>query len=56
MMELTACPPSAGWLSTRILPAPSAVVSAGVELVRSGVAALERGPAALTAPEDDSTP
>lgn len=27
---------SAGWLSTRILPAPSAVVSAGVELVRSG--------------------
>ena len=27
---------SAGWLSTRILPAPSAVVLAGVELVRSG--------------------
>ena len=27
---------SAGWLSTRILPAPSAVFSAGVELVRSG--------------------
>jgi acetolactate synthase I/III small subunit len=27
-----------------------------IELVRSGVAALERGPAALTAPEDDSTP
>ena len=27
---------SAGWLSTRILPAPSAVITAGVELVRSG--------------------
>nr|WP_186828474.1 aliphatic sulfonate ABC transporter permease SsuC [Pseudomonas chlororaphis] len=27
---------SAGWLSTRILPAPSAVIAAGVELVRSG--------------------
>lgn len=27
---------SAGWLSTRILPAPSAVVEAGVSLVRSG--------------------
>lgn len=27
---------TSGWLSTRILPAPSAVVSAGVELVRSG--------------------
>ena len=27
---------SAGWLSTRILPAPSAVFAAGVELVRSG--------------------
>lgn len=27
---------SAGWLSTRILPAPSAVLSAGVDLVRSG--------------------
>ncbi len=27
---------SAGWLSTRILPAPSAVVEAGVALVRSG--------------------
>lgn len=27
---------SVGWLSTRILPAPSAVFSAGVELVRSG--------------------
>lgn len=27
---------AAGWLSTRILPAPSAVVEAGVQLVRSG--------------------
>ncbi|MBI6601261.1 MULTISPECIES: aliphatic sulfonate ABC transporter permease SsuC [Pseudomonas] len=27
---------SAGWLSTRILPAPSAVIEAGVNLVRSG--------------------
>lgn len=27
---------SAGWLSTRILPAPSAVIEAGVGLVRSG--------------------
>jgi sulfonate transport system permease protein len=27
---------SAGWLSTRILPAPSAVIEAGVTLVRSG--------------------
>ncbi|MGH8392899.1 MAG: aliphatic sulfonate ABC transporter permease SsuC [Pseudomonas sp.] len=27
---------SAGWLSTRILPAPSAVIEAGVSLVRSG--------------------
>ncbi|WP_263261419.1 aliphatic sulfonate ABC transporter permease SsuC [Pseudomonas sp. RIT-PI-S] len=27
---------SAGWLSTRILPAPSAVLEAGVQLVRSG--------------------
>lgn len=27
---------SAGWLSTRILPAPSAVIEAGVALVRSG--------------------
>jgi ABC-type nitrate/sulfonate/bicarbonate transport system, permease component len=27
---------SAGWLSTRILPAPIAVIEAGVSLVRSG--------------------
>ena len=27
---------SAGWLSTRILPAPVAVIEAGVSLVRSG--------------------
>ena len=27
---------SAGWLSTRILPAPSAVIEAGVNLVSSG--------------------
>ena len=27
---------SAGWLSTRILPAPSAVIEAGISLVRSG--------------------
>ena len=27
---------SAGWLSTRILPAPSAVIEAGVHLVASG--------------------
>ena len=27
---------SAGWLSTRILPSPIAVIEAGVELVRSG--------------------
>ena len=27
---------SAGWLSTRILPAPSAVIEAGVNLVVSG--------------------
>lgn len=27
---------SAGWLSTRILPAPSAVIEAGVNLVASG--------------------
>ena len=33
---------SAGWLSTRILPAPSAVIEAGVTLVRGDLKGLVR--------------